>query len=163
MSRVLAGVVGAALSAALVSAQSADATWPPPGVVTLITPGMTRPEPISRVPLKYTPEALKQRLQGVVTIACVIEALSGSNWWVWQELYVPTSHFDRAAIQVPEFAAFTGARRWHFTTIVGNEMVIVFVNRLIRSGRTPEMIESDLRASGQIFDQILRRMTFESR
>ena len=331
MSRVLAGVAVAALGTALLSAQSADMTWPPPGVTTAPGPGVTRPVAIGPARPQYPPEAQRRRIQGVVSIGCVVEpdgtvgptrivqsldkefgideqalaavkklqfkpgtrdgvparilvtvnlffsipgapppstwpalltnerapavdvskwrddqaesgklvvkfrhppdwtvrrepmanalvgvygpdgeetlqimaprtgsgpmpqpislqqlqffsetmrrsaggleldsvgigqALSGSNPWIWQELYVPTSHFDRAAIQVPEFAAFTGARMWHFTTIVGNEMVIVFVNRLIRSGRTPEMIESDLRASGQIFDQILRRMTFETR
>jgi TonB family protein len=331
MYKVLAAIVVASLSVPAGSAQSSQDPWPPPGVVTAITPGVTRPQLVTEVRPQYSAEAMRRRLQGVVTIACVVEtdgtvgaarviqsldkqfglddqalaaakqwrfrpgtkdgatvrvlvtlnltfaikgepppstwpafltndktsaidvsqwrdhmeesgklvvkiryppawtirpasmpgsrlglsgpdgeesmlimapralpgpmpqpigldqlqffsdtmrrsagglqldslgigqALSGSNWWIWQELDVPTSHFDRAAIQVPEIAAFSGARMWHFTTIVGNEMVLVFVNRLIGSGRTPEMIESELRASGQTFDQILRRMTFSTR
>ena len=331
MSRVLAGVVVAALGAALVSAQSADATWPPPGVITVPGPGITKPVATTQARLVYPPEAQRRRIQGVVSVACVVEpdgtvgptrivqsldkefgideqalaavrklqfkpgtrdgvparilvtvnlffsipgvpppstwpallthepspagdttkwlenvaaagktvvrvsypptwsvdrrpgaiihlfrpdgdevltipppralpmqlvqplplqqlqffgetmrrsagaleldsagigqGLLGNRWWVWQELHVPTSLFDRFAIQLqaPEIAQFEAARLWHFTTGVGNDLVMVFVQRLIRSGQTAETTQAQLRASGQTFDQIIRRITFESR
>jgi len=331
MSRVLAGVVVAALGAALVSAQSADATWPPPGVITVPGPGITRPVATTEARPLYPPEAQRRRIQGVVSVACVVETdgtvgatrivqsldkefgidaqalaavkklqftpgtkdgvparilvtvhlffsipgapppstwpallthdqspaidtsqwidavgaaektvvrvsyppswrsearpgavirlygpdgedsltipppralptplmqpltlpqlqqygevmrrsagaleldsagigqgLLGTRWWVWQELHVPTSLFDRfvIALQAPEIAQFEGARMWHFSTGVGNDLLIVFLNRLIRSGQTIETTQAQLRASGQTFDQILRRMTFEIR
>ena len=332
MAKVLAGVVVAALGAAFVSAQSADAPWPPPGVIVGGGPGITRPVVITRVQPPYTPAAQKQRIQGVVSVACVIEldgtvgparvvqsldkkvgldeqalaaakkwrfttgtkdfvparmlvtlnlvfslpgekppstwpalltgdatstidtsqwreevadagkwrvrirypetwrpervpqqlvhldaqdseeelfieqpftmpqprvlpvslrqldqfaeeirrrpetierdmvgvgqGISAGRWWLWQELHATLSQFAHVGgnARSAEFLRrHEGGRFWHFTTIVGNDMVTMVVVRMIRSGHTPEGIDSDLRESGRIFDQILRRMTFETR
>jgi TonB family protein len=330
MYKVLAAVVVASLAVAGGSAQSTQDPWPPPGVIVAGGPGVTRPVPISRVQPPYTPAAQRQRLQGVVSIACVIEpdgtvgptrvvqsldgklgldeqalatvkkwrfkpgsrdgvparmlttvtmvfsipgepppstwpALLGSGspaidtsqwreeaaeaktwrvrvrhpdtwradrrlgnlvqfaahddeewmaiqepftmpgplalpvsvdrleafseagrrmmgateldsigvgqglvsgrWWVWQELHAPPSHFARLGLKVDaEFERrYEGGRLWHFSTIVGNDMVSITAGRKIRSGQDPKAADEALRESGRLFDQILRRMTFSTR
>jgi TonB family protein len=330
MYRALAAVVVALVAGAAGFAQSSQDPWPPPGVLTTTTPGVTRPVIVSQVPPAYTPIALREKIQGVVTVACVIEpdgtvgparvvqsldkqfgldtqalaaakgwrfkpgtkdgapvrtlitinlifsikgepppsswpalftsdtpsqvdtskwleetpeggkvrarvnyppswtaqpegllvlrsddfletvailqartlpgglkqplsipdvqkfadimrtsgaamdldslgvgqALAGSHSWVWQEMHAPTSHMNRLVDQMkmPEAAVIAGMRFWHFTTAVnGTELLTVAVIRLIPAGLTAETIDADLRASGRIFDQILRRMTLSLR
>jgi TonB family protein len=331
MYKVVAAVVVASVSVAGGSAQSTPDPWPPPGVIGAGGPGVTRPVPISRVQPPYTPAAQRQRIQGVVSVACVIEpdgtvgptrvvqsldnklgldeqalatvkkwrfkpgsrdgaparmlttvnlvfsipgepppstwpALLGSGgspaidtsqwreetaeaktwrvrvrypetwradrrmgnllqfdahdgeesiaiqepftmpgplalpvsvdrlepfseagrkamgaadldslgvgqglasgrWWVWQELQAPPSHFARLGLKVDaEFERrYEGGRLWHFTTIVGNDMVSIVGIRKIRSGQDPKAADEELRESGRLFDQILRRITFSTR
>jgi TonB family protein len=61
------------LSAGLAAQQPATTSWPPPGVYTVDTPGLTRPVAITQVPPRYTRDAMQRQIQGVAAVACVVE------------------------------------------------------------------------------------------
>jgi TonB family protein len=63
----------AALCAPLLGAEAPQDPWPPPGALTIPSPGIVPPALVERSNPTYTRDAMFAKIQGVVALSCVIE------------------------------------------------------------------------------------------
>jgi TonB family protein len=97
-------VVVAGLCAPVLGAQAPQDPWPPPGVLTLQTPGVVPPVALERGAVRYTRDAMLQKIQGLVGLSCVVE-VDGS---------VVHVRVVRSLDPGLDQEAMAAARRWRF-------------------------------------------------
>ena len=66
-------VVVAGLCAPVLGAQAPQDPWPPPGVLSFPARGIVPPVVLERGAVRYTREAMLQKIQGVVGLSCIVE------------------------------------------------------------------------------------------